>query len=491
MTRAAIYARISEDQEGAGAGVARQVEDCRAEAAKRGWDVAEVYVDNDVSATRSKFRAEYSRMMKDIHAGKVDALVVYDPDRLTRTPREAEDILDLYDSRRFKFANVSGDFNIDTDTGKLFFRMKATMSRYETDQTRKRLRRANDQRAQAGRAAPSIGYGYERADGVVRIVPEEARVIRDMVDRILAGEALRSIASDYNDRGVAPPSQRKSRRHLEAGKPLQVWNATKVRQTVRRASLAGLRVHRGVTLTDDAGEPVRGQWEPIITRDQHERLAAMFNDPVRRINYAGRAPKYLLTGLLICGLCGDRLKRFPGRLTTTKSGGTKRQPPAYACPGCTRIRRKQEPLDEFITEIVLQRLEQPDAVQLFVTGDPSAAQSIRDELAGVESRLSNAADEFADGNITMQQLTRISSRLNARRDELSVALRETMPAAIPEGITGAQARESWARLNIEQRRTIIDMLLVVTVLPIGPGNARTFDPSKIVVEWKTGGSDSI
>jgi DNA invertase Pin-like site-specific DNA recombinase len=73
---AAIYARISDDREGLALGVSRQVEDCRRLAAKRGWSVVEAYVDNDVSAWRGRARPEYRRMLEDVKAGTVDAVVV-------------------------------------------------------------------------------------------------------------------------------------------------------------------------------------------------------------------------------------------------------------------------------------------------------------------------------------------------------------------------------------------------------------------------------
>jgi site-specific DNA recombinase len=81
---AAIYARISSDQDGRGLGVARQVEDCRKLASERGWVVAEEYVDNDVSAYSGKTRPAYRRMLADLAAGERDAVIVYKLDRLHR-----------------------------------------------------------------------------------------------------------------------------------------------------------------------------------------------------------------------------------------------------------------------------------------------------------------------------------------------------------------------------------------------------------------------
>src|SRR3990172_6460650 len=92
---AAIYARISSDPEGTHLGVDRQIADCQGLAASLGWPVGDVYVDNDVSAYSGRRRPEYDRLCEDIKAGTVDALVVWHPDRLHRSPRELEDFIDL------------------------------------------------------------------------------------------------------------------------------------------------------------------------------------------------------------------------------------------------------------------------------------------------------------------------------------------------------------------------------------------------------------
>ncbi len=66
---AAIYARISQDRTGEGLGVQRQIDDCRLEAARRGWTVAEEYVDDDVSAYSGKQRPAYRRLLEDLRSG--------------------------------------------------------------------------------------------------------------------------------------------------------------------------------------------------------------------------------------------------------------------------------------------------------------------------------------------------------------------------------------------------------------------------------------
>ena len=80
MVRAGVYARISSDREGDNLAVGRQLADCEDLAKRRGWTVVERYVDADLSAWKGKQRPEYARLVEEIEAGLIDALVVYHAD---------------------------------------------------------------------------------------------------------------------------------------------------------------------------------------------------------------------------------------------------------------------------------------------------------------------------------------------------------------------------------------------------------------------------
>jgi DNA invertase Pin-like site-specific DNA recombinase len=76
VVRAAIYARISSDRDGDQLGVRRQIEDCERLVAKQGWELAERYVDDDMSAYTTRVRPSYRRMLDDIRSGFLEASFV-------------------------------------------------------------------------------------------------------------------------------------------------------------------------------------------------------------------------------------------------------------------------------------------------------------------------------------------------------------------------------------------------------------------------------
>ncbi|WP_454301247.1 recombinase family protein [Salana multivorans] len=100
-TKAAIYLRTSLDHTGEELAVRRHREDCHRIARERGWEVAEEYVDNSISSKKGVTRPAYDRMRADYLAGRFDALLCWDLDRLMRVPRQLEDWIDAAEATGF------------------------------------------------------------------------------------------------------------------------------------------------------------------------------------------------------------------------------------------------------------------------------------------------------------------------------------------------------------------------------------------------------
>ena len=179
--RAAIYVRISQDRTGAGLGVERQADDCQQLCEAKSWKVVEVYVDNDVSAFSGKRRPEWERLLADIAAGEIDAVVGWHVDRLTRSPRELEDVIDLAERHGLELATVTGDIDLGTVSGRTFARMLGVMARNESEHKSERQRRANEQSAAAGKVHGGgmrpFGYAQDRRTVVHGQRPRSSRSV--------------------------------------------------------------------------------------------------------------------------------------------------------------------------------------------------------------------------------------------------------------------------------------------------------------------------
>src|SRR5262249_25482628 len=247
---------------GDGEGVRRQEDVCRDVAEHHGSTVTDVYCDNDRSAYSGEARPAFARLVTDLRAGRADAVVTWHPDRLTRSPRELEDLVELIESTGASVATVqAGEFDLSTATGRMSARGVGARARHESEHKTERIRRERDQAALAGRGhGGRRPFGYEADRSTLR--PAEAALVREAADRFLGGESLRVIATDWNRRGV---------RAASGG----AWRTSSLKCILAGPRIAGLRAHRGDVVGPAA-------WPAIIDVETHERLRAALGDPRRR-----------------------------------------------------------------------------------------------------------------------------------------------------------------------------------------------------------------
>ena len=218
-----IYCRISDDRTGAGLGVERQRKDCLILAERLGWTVADTYSDNDISAYSGKRRPQYERLLSDISSGVVTGLLTWHPDRLNRSPLELERLIDILERNGVSVQSVTaGMFDLATPSGRAVARTLGAWARFESEHKSERIKAKKREQALAG--APSglahRAYGYTADER--RIVPDEARVIRMVMRRLLRGHstvqlrdyltdagAVTTVGNDWTPGGIAVNGARK------------------------------------------------------------------------------------------------------------------------------------------------------------------------------------------------------------------------------------------------------------------------------------------
>lgn len=459
---AAVYARISSDVTGDQLGVARQVEDCRRLAASRGWVVAEEYVDNDVSAFRGKVRPAYQRMLADLADGLRDAVVVYNLDRLTRRPIELEEFTALCERAGVtQVATVTSDFNLGNDDGLFMARITAAVAAKESGRKSERIRRKHQQLAEQGR--PNGGhrrpFGYERDR--VTVVESEADVIQDIVGRYLAGESLRSLTAWLNEQGIAPVGG-------------EEWRSPTLRSMLTSGRIAGLREHRGQVV----GPAV---WPAIITPEQRRQvLARMASGAVT----GRRTPRrYLLSGLLRCGRCGNRL--------FSSARGERRR---YVCSsgpdhgGCGKLTVVAQPVEELIAAAVLYRLDTPefaDALARRAAQDERHAALVA-ELQADRSQREELARMWSAREISSEEWRAAREPIDRRIRDAERRLERSTQAPALAGWVGnaSELGDRWAGLSLDRQAAIVAAVLDHAVITPGVPGSRSLDPERVRPVWR-------
>lgn len=458
-TRAAKYRRISEDREGRELGISRQDEDLDALAARNGLTIVASYVDNDAGAsTKSrKPRPGYRQMLADAKAGKFDVILAYTSGRLTRRPRENEDLIDLAVEHGIRFEYVrSPSFDLSTAQGRRIARTLAAQDAGESEEIAERVARDALRRAQQG-----LNHGGRRCYGYtpngLDVVPEEAKVIREAAEHLIHGVPLGRIVRDFNTQGVPTVSGKQ-------------WAPGTLRDLLMRPRLAGRAVHRG----EDVGP---GQWPAILSPDEHATLVALFGDPARRTTTGNRAA-YLLSGLATCGKCGNAITSFGIKRNTT---GTVRY--LYRCRKGACVARRRDWCDQWVTDNVVERLSRPDARDLLVDTQRPDHRSLQVEAEDLRVRLNALAEDYAIGLITRAQMVTGTELIRGKLATIATRQQHTDRAPILADLVNAtDVQAVWDSLDLDRQRAVVKTLVTVTLHPGGSGK-RVFDPSKVQIEW--------
>lgn len=488
----AVYARISEDDSGEGAGVKDQLKGAREFAEVNGWTVVAERIDNDISALRGKPRPGYSALMADADAGRISRIVVFHSSRLWRNRRERAEGIERLARAKVSVSSVKGPaLDLSTAYGRGMAGMLGEFDTMESEVKSERVEAAARRRADSGDPNGAVPFGWTRVietnergvrNGARDVFhPEEAPIVAEVCRRLLAGESLLGVTAWLNESGVPAPGAKfklKGRDRGLANPDGRRWGKTSVRKIALRAQNCGMRQYRQGT-PDERLLPMKA--DPIITREQWERLVARLTDPRRKTNKPG-ARRHLLSHCRVgqCGVCGGLLR------SQTKRGRYGQPQTLYACADKGCVGRKQEYVDALVQGAVVGRLTMMDARDLLM-GDDTRARAALDKAEGLRARLATAADQFADDLITADQIARITARL---RPQIESAEREAaeaspdVPLELLAELAGELAPERWEALSVSQQSRVLDVLVEsVRILPStrrGPG----FDPASVKLRWR-------
>lgn len=446
--RAVIYTRVSRDDSGEGKSNDRQREDCTKLAELRGWTVAAVEEDISISAYGQGRRPAWQRVLDMIERGEVDVVIAWHIDRMTRNMADLEHLIVLSEDKGVGVATVSGDIDLTTDVGRMVARILAAVARAEVERKGARQRRANQQRAAEG--IPWSGgwraLGYEKAGkDTVKVVEHEAEHIRQAAEDVLNGTALNEIKRRWGSAGLSTPRSSKGK--------TKAWTHSGVRSVLLNPRYAGMATYRGEIIGT-------GNWNPILTTEQHTLLVAKLTDPRRKFG----GPKHfgvaenLLSGIAICARCGKPVSAGNGHKGT----------PIYQCSDYHTSTYRAE-ADEAVRAAF--------AMAVALTGPgrvvPLARSVAPDDLLGaadrVKERLSALSTSFAEGRIGIEQLESASASLRHQLREIEAQVQEANEASGDPLTLRSQAARDFLQMNLAGQRGVLAELAEIKLYPKGRG----------------------
>jgi len=458
QVKAGCYCRISSDPDDKREGTARQREDTADICTINGWIPAGFYVDDDCSASNGKARPEWGRLLADIEAGRIDAIVVWNQDRGWRKMADLESLRPLLEPRGVLLATTNIGV-IDFRNADDVFRAQVStaMSEMEIAKMKVRMRRAARQKAENGQPHWTRAFGY--LGDTRQLDPHTAPLVKQAYAAILAGSSLKDIARIFNDAGA----------HGLNGTP---WTPSTVSLFLRSPRNAGLRSHNREIVG-------KGTWPALVDESTWRAAQSKLNAPGRAAAGRKSVRRHRLTGVLQCGKPGCGGYMF-GQWTNTARI-------TYTCMTCRSVSIRAEHVEPLLYRLVSGRLAMPDAINLLRAElhDEAEAEVIRLELETLYAELDNIGVERAELLLTGRQAKIATDRISEKIAKLELRQQDQERLRVFDGIPLGRAAVADAieKLSPDRFRAVLNVLATIVVLPVGRCG-RVFNPERVQVNWR-------
>lgn len=513
--KVAIYIRWSTDDQGDGTTLEVQLDGCRHYVLSQGWQVNEdlTFVDDGYSGGNLD-RPALSKLRKLVKLGRIDCVVVFKVDRLSRSVVDTVNlVLEEWDTRTYL---KSAREPIDTTTamGKQFFYMLVSYAEWERSVIRERTVAGRRRRAQDGYKPSAIApYGYQHSPtrrGALEVVPDEAEVVREIFRLSNTGLGSKAIGTLLNGRGL---------RYREG----KLWSDKTILYMVQNRLYVGDMVYgktsRNPRFGKEAGETALVRATPVVVENSdfippiipredfamaQELLAQRQRGPGKPSGRSNSSP-YLLSGIARCR-CGYGLF---GKVVT----GNRRLNPGmtYQCTGrrlkgnqqCDCVQIPMKELDAEIERRFLDRFGGAVAQEAFlrrIVGGQETELRLREaeaaelgrHLAELEEQEKKVRRDYRTDRITAEEyrdlkgeIEKEAAELRERRQHLEAAIADLVEKGRGNLLVQEQLSrvDQWDRLEETEKKHVLRFFIDKLVAYRKPGG-QVID---IDVAWLSAG----
>ena len=437
--RVAIYIRVStQEQAQEGYSIEIQSERLTSYCKAKDWAIYDVYTDPGFSGSNTQ-RPALQKLFADIDAGRIDCVLVYKLDRLSRSQKDTLYMIeDVFLAHNVDFVSMQENFDTSSSFGRAMIGILSVFAQLEREQIKERMAMGRIGRAKAGffHGGGYRPFGYDYEDSQLTINPAEAIIVRDVYAMFLAGTPMTRIEEIVHE---------KYGRHT---------HHTMIRSILSTPIYIGLVSWAGKTYT--------GQHEPIIDKETYQRAQLLLND---RARIAASKPKpfratHLLSGLLVCGNCGAL---YFARKNYLGHGSKKRPRSYYQCYSRAKSSKERTidpncknptyPVDTLDTQVLdeLERLVNDNTYfqSIVAKSKKKKDNRLEDDRLGIMQRIdeldqqiSRVIDLYQLGSIGIDAIGQRTQKLQ----EEKAALQRTLDTIKPDQDD---------RLSVDEARSIL------------------------------------
>ncbi len=429
LTPAALYARVSSDRQDVDLSVSAQLRALKDCARANGYSVAREYVD-EAESGRVADRPQFREMIEEGSQPKApfEVILVWKFSRFSRKREHAVAFKSMLRRKGIRVVSITEHAD-DSPTGKLMEAIIESVDEFYSENLAQDVVRGMREAASRGFFLGSKApFGYRRvkvSDGLkerptLEVDPATAPVVKEIFDSSLRGNGLKEICKALNDRGVTNRGKR--------------WYKGGLHYLLTNEGYTGTAVWGRISKGEKSQQPVRveGAWPALVSRELFDAVRQAIRDRPPKVQRPGRVgSKFLLSGLLKCGVCG---RPYTGQ--GAKSG----QFAYYVCgtlfregAGTCSARYLNAPrVEDFVVEKIRERIlteetiielvklvaEEIDAMAGELSG---RLEVIEAELSDVRKRLGKLYEALETSDLTLEVLSPRIFSLRHREEQLQAA----------------------------------------------------------------------
>lgn len=340
---AGVYIRVStEDQAREGFSLGEQEEKLLQLCKFKELDVYKVYKDAGISAKDMEHRPQFQEMLKDMKEGKLNYIVAYKLDRITRSVRDLEELISVLEQYNCFLLCDRDDVNTSTANGRFFVRMLTVLSQLEIEIVSERTKFGLNGAIKSGHIPGQRPFGYKSAEDKRMVIDNATRpYVEKIFDMYLEGKSFQQIANYFKGNNIYPKKN---------------WKDTTIQKIIdNKIYMGDYEQYKRIGKQENL-EPIvyMNVVEPIISRAKWEECQRQKERNQRTYT---RDRVYTFFQRLKCPNC-SRIMKCKG------SGGTKRKYMYYTCEHC-HINFNEEHVEHLLRDFIYDLLEYDMAVKKF------------------------------------------------------------------------------------------------------------------------------
>lgn len=462
--RVGLYPRVSGHEQEDNYSIPEQIDRMKKYCDSRDWMVYKIYTDSGFTGSNME-RPGLQDLIKDVESGKLDMVLVYKLDRLSRSQKDTLFLIeDVFDKHGVGFTSMTENFDTSTPFGKAILGVLAVFAQLEREKIKERTMMGKDSRAQEGKwhGGKWIPIGYDYTDGFLIPNEYEAMQVREIADLFLKGTPVRTIEKMTKAKGY---------RHKHGE-----WDAKTIRRVLQN------KVNIGMIKNRDRWH--KGIHEPILDQKTFDTLQKLFKE--RREQYGTAKPhQSLLGGILYCKNCGGRYARqsYNGIFKYMCYSRSKKMKKMIKDPNCKNKNYSVAVLEGAILEEIHKLVVDPDRIEQVRENRPISdvtekIKTINSEIAKIDKQISKMMDLYALGTIDLDVISDKVANLNNTKTTLTKELDSMNVPENKDVMTDEQIRSIAALMKddlpLEDKRNIVQALIYYIEI----------DEENIIIHWK-------